>query len=380
MAQNEKYTAMKMIERPLKQRTIRRFSVRPGESCHQVCLKRSKRSFGSKIRLSGIPLLLLFFSLLCTSLSLRTANLHAQCAAVKPFTVSDCGKIHDIFDFTFLQFPSQNRLDSLVFQLNYPMYVRDSSFYKWPADLRTVRSPIDVFDAEKVVREMGKLKTPEAFFILQLPWLIAENASLRSMHDADDLSPFNNLLSVIPAFGGAKVLNEYYLQGRIDTHREKVKFEKEVIDACKPLRKEVLKKIRYCIRLQGNDYQLAIMRKSDPAACDSAVVKVIRKYLHSAEAKNGAYSLDSIMLDILQLPNIEDAENDRCIPATVYPDGTTETNIGVLYKMPARYPWDQYELIERSYRILRHHTRPTQLTIIGFTFAFLTKIRTQCNE
>ncbi len=318
-------------------------------------------------------ILTLFFIVLKT-------NGFAQCKTIKPFTTKSIADINDIFQFTFLHYPLQNKLDSLVFQLNYPMYVTDSSLYNWPTDGGKIRSVLDVFDYSKAINAIGKLQTPEAFFILNLPYIYRENVTIRDWKKADDLSPYNSMMSSIPHYGGATILNKYYLKQPVRTYINKQQWEANIIKQIEPLRQNNFKNIKYCLPLTGDDYSLAMMQKEDATECDSAVIKIINKYINKYKNVVSYYSIDSIVLEIHQLPKFIDMQTDQCMHYVSADDGNSSTRIGVIYKTAPRYPWENYSTILRVYSINNNVYKGQSISNIEYSVNFISDIRKSCEE
>lgn len=319
--------------------------------------------------------ILLFF--LLTNLTLGG---YSQCKSIKPFSIQSIPLIHDIYQFTFLHYPPENKLDSLICMMHYPMYVLDSSYYRWPEPGVKIRSVIDYFNWTKVIDEIGQQRTAEAFFLLYLPYIFAENQQLRNMHEADDLSPLNAMLSAIPYYGGAKALNTYYLNNKVKAHLPTKQFEAEVLKATQSIRNNYTKNISFCIPLDGEDYSLELMKKEKPQVCDSVILSIIHKYINKKHNLNGSYSLDSILIDVYQLPNIIDAETDQCVPQMASADGVSTTRLGVIYHSSDDFITKQKKYISRVYTITSHPEKGQTISDVTYSLNFIANIRNQCNE
>jgi hypothetical protein len=307
-------------------------------------------------------------------------NAFAQCKARPTISPKMVQEVNDVFQFTFLHYPPINRLDTLVCQLNYPIRVLDSSFFNWPKNNEKARSNIDVFNATKVIDAIGQQKAKEAFFILQLPYYYSEYSMLRNMHKADDLSPFNGMLSNLQYYNGGDVLNTYFLNNSVSKKLPKQKFEEAVVKKCKAIRNNYIKDLQYCVPLQGEDYQLAMMKKENPAACDSAVLKIIRKYINNNPTQKSYYSMDSIMIEVHQLEKVIDAQNDNCVAQVVADDGCSYTRLGVIYHTSFDFITQQKIYIMRVYTIKNNPRFGQEILGADWSVDFISRTRKQCND
>lgn len=307
-------------------------------------------------------------------------NAKSQCKTVKPFSPSTVNEINFIYQLTFLQYPPQNKLDSLVCALTYPMYVLDSAYYAWPSPETKIRSAIDYFNWSKVIEEIGRTKQPEACFLLMLPYFCAEQVSFGNHHRIEDLSPFNSLMSSLPYYSASKVLNTYFLNHSVNESLPKDRFENEVILQCKKKWSNQFKQIHYCIPLEGDEYALAEMEKENPSACDSAILPIIHKYIHKQSSMHGSYSMDSILIDVNQLIQLIDVETDQCIPKVVGDDHITYTELGVIYHISEDFITKQKKYIERVYTISNHPERGQWISNIRYQPNFIAHIRQTCND
>lgn len=260
------------------------------------------------------------------------------------------------------------------------MYITDSSYYDWPARNPERPSLLDVFQYQKVVDDIGRLQTDEAFCVLSLPYVFAENRSNNDYQKRDDMSPFHGLLSVIKANGG-RALNTHFLHNRVQGNGTEKQFEQEVWRLAKALWPARVKQLTLCERLEGEAYSQALLRNMNPHECDSAVLAVIHNYINKKGDIQDDYSLDSIMMDLYQLPNFLDGIADDCVEKKGNHNYTRlETQIGVHYKMPPLYPWDNYTVIERVYTIIRQPRQGQTKVNVDYGNQFISKTRLLCNE
>jgi hypothetical protein len=304
---------------------------------------------------------------------------NAQCQTVLPFSSKAVSKVNDIFQFTFLHNPPSTRLDTLVIQLQYPIFVIDSSFFNWPKDGSNVRSNIDVFNAEKVMEAIAALKTNEAFFILYYPYYYNDYAATRDMHKSDDLSPYNGLLSSITYYKGTRLLNKYFLNSAVPSNLPQKVYDQKVLDKCKQLSVPIFKNIKYCVPLQGDNYALAMMKKENSATCDSAIIKLINKYTNNNTINKGYYSLDSIMIELYKMPLVIDAQADNCVPQVAMDDGNSYVRLGVIYDVGEDWLTKQKKYILRVYTIKSNNSIGSSITNIDWSINFVSRTRQLCN-
>jgi hypothetical protein len=330
----------------------------------------------TKQRLHGISMLL---ALVCVVVPPATAQRSAKlCEAIVPFTDSAVSDIRDVFQFTFLHYPPQNRFDTLVYQLNYPNYVLDSSYFAWPAEGKKVLSTIDIFNCPKLLRDIAKYKNAEAFTILYLPFIFKTNSYLREMHVADDLSPFNHMIAAVEYFDATKLLNEFFLENAVDTRLPRTKFDGRVLALCEKQRPRLLKDLQYCKPLKGDAYSLAAMQQIDASACDSAILPIIRSHLNKYPSQKSLYRLDSIMLDIFQLPLVQDAQDDACTRDKARKQGADTTSIGVIYDAGKEFMTEQKLFVLRVYTLVNDSVNGQRIASVDYSNNFISKTRQAC--
>lgn len=294
----------------------------------------------------------------------------AQCQAILPFTEKSAQEIHDIYQFTFLHRQPQNKLDSLVLQIMHPAMVVDSNYFDWNNTQPQVRSVVDRIKMNSLIDAIGALKTPEAFLLLNLAYMLPVQAQ-------DDLTPLNSLCANISHYGGPIAINKYFLNHAVSQKLAFPEFSNQVILKSMPLRKTLLKNIKYCKPLQGDARILYEMSLTDPAPYDSAIEKVLNKYFNHYPNLPSLYYRDSIMIEILQLPTTRDAIWDDCIPQVAAENGTFWNKLGVIISV-GRDLNNQEVYIQRVYEVQNNVRKGQKIVGTKFSADFVTSVRKQC--
>lgn len=244
----------------------------------------------------------------------------SQCEAILPLTDTAMQYIGDPYQLTFIHKQPINRLDSLVMQLVHPPMKIDSNYYDWNNTQGQIRP---VYDVEKIIKindSIGQLKTDEALCILSLPYMAW-------MDMRGDLTPMNSFVSIIRMYGGAVAINKHYLNNAISTKLALQEFEIELCKKTIDIRKKCLRNIKYCKPLTGDAWLLYSMQQVNPDYYDSEIKKILGKYIaHQSEAHR--YQPDSIMIEILRLPFVRDADWDTELEKTI--KSHTADKLGVI--------------------------------------------------
>ncbi len=299
-----------------------------------------------------------------------SSKIFAQCEAILPFTEKSMEQIHDVYQFTFLHKEPQNKLDSLVLQLMYPSRVIDSNYFDWNYSSPRVQSVIDLFNYRKVLDELALLKTNEAFLILHLYYLIPSK-----IHD--DLNPFLTFCANINYFGGAVAINKHYLKNAISTDLGFTEFNHAVFERSLPLLNEKIKGIKYCKPLQGDAALLHEMKQSDPAPYDSAIEQILNKYLNRLPNQKTYFSMDSIIMEVFQLPTFADAIWDNCIAQVASPDGNSYYQLGVIFNI-GKDRDNQNKYLQRVYTVQNSQSNGQILVDKRFHADFVSLTRRKC--
>lgn len=132
---------------------------------------------------------------------------YSQCA--EPIIIADStiNKLSSPYQQTFLNSPPANRLDSLV------------------AQLLTLKDYTDMGFAEKIIDEIGKIQSPNAYALLY-------NACCRPLI-IKDINAFNSFAGVVTYYNGYEILNKYYLNNRVNSVPDKQIFVNRVTEECR---------------------------------------------------------------------------------------------------------------------------------------------------
>lgn len=220
-----------------------------------------------------------------------------QCKEVKVFHEKAMGEIHDLYQLTFLHKTPRTKLDTLVHELMYPNYILDSIYYDWSYHTPSLHSVIDRIRWDSLMNQLGALRSPEVFVLLNLPFLAPPSMM-------DDLSLFDSFLSNIRYQGSSFILNKYFLNNKVSIQLAFPEFETEVMRACHSIQEKYFKKVTYCIPLEGDALRWYEMSLTDPTPYDNSIQKAIKRCLnHPGQA---SFSKDSILLEVLKIPGIYD--------------------------------------------------------------------------
>lgn len=94
----------------------------------------------------------------------------------------------------------------------------------------------------------------------------------------------------------------------------------------------------------------------------------------------GYYSVDSILIDVNQIPQLIDVETDQCIPKVVGDDQIASTELSVIYSIGEDFITKQKKYIERVYTISNHPERGQWISNIRYQPNFIAHIRQTCND
>ncbi len=292
----------------------------------------------------------------------------SQCKAVLPFTENAKQEITDVYQFTFLHKVPQNKLDSLVKQAMYPQMIIDSAYYE--CSNIAPRKTIDRIQYRKIVDHIGKLKTKEAFLILNL-------YSMLPFQMQDDLTLFATFCSNINYFDATQVINKYYLKNTVNTKLPKLEFDNAVMAKAKVLRKQMFNGINYCQPLTGESRMLFEMQQYNPSAYDSTIQYTIAKYLNHYPNVPGYFELDSVMIDMLQLPFVHDAQWDNCVTKVASEPYSPPLKLGVIIEVGID-EFNQKKYIQRVYAVGKDKNRNSILLTINYDLDFVSRTRRQC--
>lgn len=256
---------------------------------------------------------------------LATTQATAQCEAILPFTEASMKDIDDVYQFQFLHKKPQNKLDTMVYQMMHPAMVIDSSYYDWNMLYPQVRNVVDRIKMVKLVNDIGAMRSQEAFVLLSLSYMMPFKVQ-------DDMNPYTSFCYTLTEYGGAKALNTYYLNGAVDTNLPYPEFNNTVVLKSIPLRSAMFKDIRYCKPLEGDARFYYEMSKVDLKPYDDAVEAIFAKYMNKHPIMNNYFSIDSITMEVYQLPFFVDAIWDNCILLVDPLDGIIRLKLGVIFK------------------------------------------------
>lgn len=292
--------------------------------------------------------------------------LRAQCQALLPLTEAAFSDIHDVYQFTCFNKKPKNRLDVLLKQCLNPNKVIDSSFYDW-TKVSPLLKPIDRFQYKKIVDEIGKQKNEGAYLLLHLYVLLPFKMQ-------DDMSRFVGLTSSIHYYKASSVINKYFLNNAISTKLPKQDFENAVFAKSLLLKSKYLSKIKYCKLLEGDAMALYEMKKTDPKPYDDAIIAVINKYINKNKTLKQYFSIDSIFLEVYQLPFRVDAELDTSIIKVGTSDGVSYNQLGIIINVGVDED-NQSRAIERVFTITNHPERGQTILKPKYDVGFVARIR-----
>lgn len=300
-------------------------------------------------------------------LMLATTQATAQCEAILPFTEASMKDIHDVYQFQFLHKKPQNKLDTMVYQMMHPAMVIDSSYYDWNMLYPQVRNVVDRIKMVKLVNDIGAMRSQEAFVLLSLSYMMPFKVQ-------DDMNPYTSFCYTLTQYGGAKALNMYYLNGAVDTNLPYPEFNNTVVLKSIPLRSAMFKDIRYCKPLEGDARFYYEMSKVDPKPYDDAMEAIFAKYMNKHATMKSYFSIDSITMEVYQLPFFVDAIWDNCVPKVGAPDGVNQEQLGVIFKVDT--PVTRF--IERVYIINNSLEKGQVLVDKVFQPNFVSRMRQKC--
>jgi hypothetical protein len=321
-----------------------------------------------------------FFSFITLVLScylvLRSSSSHAQCQAILPFTENSMEHISDVYQFTFLHKQPQNKLDSLVQQLINPHLVIDSNYFDWNYNAPQIRSVLDLVQYRKLMDDIGRLKSKEAFVLLSMPYMIPFKVQ-------DDLSPFNTMCYHIQYYGGGNALNKYFLNDEVSVQLNYTDFHNAVILKTKALRNKYFKDVTYCKKLEGDAWRMYEMQQTNPAPYDSVYINILSKYFTQNRliknlGMNTVYALDSVMIDVLQHPLTVDAMWDDCLPRLNTDNAITNYMLGIIVHVGTDIN-GQKKYIQRVYEVENDPRRGQRILQIFWDLDFVSHTRRLCN-
>lgn len=311
----------------------------------------------------------------------------AQCEAILPFTDSAMQFIDDPYQLTFLHKSPVNRLDSLVERLlNTPMKI-DSNYFDWNYYPGSQIRPVHDYEKlHKIVDSIGQLKTDEALCILCLSFMF----SLKPYDDLKLISHFTGLFSM---HGAAVAINKYYLYNEVSTQLAFPEFQNEVYNKTIEMRKTRFRNLTYCKPLTGDALWMYAMQQINPDEYDNKIKGVIEKYL-SHQHIGHSYEPDSIMLEILQLPFVSDAEWDTRLERNLdKPPIITkrkDTKKGISFTHDVVHSADQLGVIihdkekgygmERTYKVYILHDGYASYSGAEYSIRFIENVRQQLEK
>lgn len=298
---------------------------------------------------------------------LAATQANAQCEAILPFSESAMKDIRDVYQFQFLHKKPQNKLDTLVYQIMHPAMVIDSNYYDWNMLYPQVRHVVDRIKMTGLVNDIGALRSQDAFVLLSLSSMIPFKVQ-------DDMNPFTEFCYTVTNYGGNVALNKYFLDSAVSTNLSYTEFNNAVILKSKPLRSAMFKGITYCKPLEGDAHIMYEMSKVDPKPYDDAVEAIFAKYMNKHPTMNNYFSIDSITMEVYQLPFFVDAIWDNCILLVDQLDGVKRLKLGVIFKVGTSEP----SYIQRVYSINNSLERGQELVGKVFHPNFVSQIRQEC--
>ncbi|HAD34391.1 MAG TPA: hypothetical protein DCF44_07820 [Chitinophagaceae bacterium] len=294
----------------------------------------------------------------------------AQCEAVLPFKESSVTDIQDVYQFKFLSKNPQNKLDTLVYQLMHPGIVIDSNYYDWNNLSPQIRPVVDRIKMLEIVNDIGAMRSKEAFLLLNLSYMIPFKMQ-------DDMNLFTNLCYTLTEYGSAKALNRYFLNNAVSTKLGQIEFKQAVILKSKPMRLKMFKGITYCKPLQGDARVLYEMSREDPKPYDDAVEAIFAKYMNKHTSMKSYFPIDSITLEVYQLPFFVDAIWDNCVPKVESSNGVNQLRLGVIFNVHKESVTEP-TYIQRVYIINNSLAKGQILVDKVFDPNFVSRTRKQC--
>ncbi len=211
-----------------------------------------------------------------------SSRLNAQCD--KPVLIDDVNisNISSPYQLTFLHEVPQNQLDELVNDL---------------------MNSFDSLDCVRLVDAIGALKTPESYCLLY-------SSCCRPLV-INDLNPFNGLVGKISMYGAYRVLNKYYLDGKVFNDPDNWRFATNVILECK-------KREPACYYCPPPDYkaeEIKELEKIDTRKYDKIIIDVIKKYSDLKRfggIAGHSQAMDSIVQKLYDYEFVGEAIWDKC--------------------------------------------------------------------
>ncbi len=310
---------------------------------------------------------------------------YGQCEAILPVTDSAMQYIDDPYQLTFLHKVPVNRLDSLMERLlNTPMII-DSNYFDWNYTQPRIRPVHDFEKLHKIVDSIGQLKTDEALCILCLPFML-------TLKVYDDLKPINRLTGIFGMHGAAAAINKYYLDNQVSTQLAFPEFQNEVYSKTIEIRGTRFRHLTYCKPLTGDALLLYTMQQVNPGGYDHKIKEIIEKYL-SHQHSGHSYEPDSIMIEILQLPFVTDAEWDTGLEKNLNKPPMTATKdkqTGYNFTNDSVHSVNQLGVIindnekgysmERIYRVLITHSGFAYYSGAEYGIRFIENVRQQLEK
>ncbi|MCC7029705.1 MAG: hypothetical protein IT257_05310, partial [Chitinophagaceae bacterium] len=131
--------------------------------------------------------------------------------------------------------------------------------------------------------------------------------------------------------------------------------------------------IMYCKPLQGEAKLLYEMSQVDPKPYDAAIEAIFAKYMNRHQNMRSYFSLDSIMLEVAQLPLFVDAIWNNCVPQVASPDGVSDYRLGVIFKADT-----EAKTIQRVYIVNNSLEKGQVLVEKKYDTDFVSRTRRQC--
>jgi hypothetical protein len=129
----------------------------------------------------------------------------------------------------------------------------------------------------------------------------------------------------------------------------------------------------YCKPLQGEAKLLYDMAQIDPKPYDDAIETIFAKYMNRHQNMRSYFSLDSITLEVAQLPLFVDAIWNNCVPQVASPDGVSDHRLGVIFKADT-----EAKTIQRVYIINSSLEKGQVLVEKKYDADFVSRTRRQC--
>lgn len=131
----------------------------------------------------------------------------SQCQNITRITNATISNINSPYQQTFLNAPSINKLDSLVFAI---------------LKKKNQENPVII---EQLIENIGKIQSPNAYALLY-------NCCCRPIN-IKHINQFNSLAGILSYYNGYDVLNKYYLNSAFDSIKERRIFITKVIENCR---------------------------------------------------------------------------------------------------------------------------------------------------